>query len=235
MLRVEDFKPVTLEDRDFFVEHYRRFPQKHSDNTFTNMVCWNYYANYRYAYVQDCVLLSSTIDGKTRYRPPIGPHNPDLLREVFALALKSDESRPFVVLDQETLIWIKGLYPNLQFHPQRMYFDYVYLASDLAELPGKGYSTIRRQLNHFMKTCSPLVEEISADNIDEIKDFVDQWCEWKDCDSNPDLASEKDALCFALSHCQELELSCIAIRAEGKIGAISLFEGQNEDLPGNIC
>ena len=85
MLRVEDFKPVTLEDRDFFVEHYRRFPQKHSDNTFTNMVCWNYYANYRYAYVQDCVLLCSTIDGKTRYRPPIEPHNHDHLREVFTL------------------------------------------------------------------------------------------------------------------------------------------------------
>jgi Uncharacterized conserved protein len=224
-----DFKPVTLSDRDFFVQHYRRFPQRHSDNTFTNMVCWNYYANYRYAIVQDCVLLSSTIAGKTRYRPPIGPRNPDLLHEVLALALKSDETRPFVVLDQETLEWISGIYPELQFQPERMYFDYVYLANDLAHLPGKGYSTIRRQLNQFMKTCSPLVEELGTDNIEEINDFVEQWCEWKDCDSNPDLASEKDALCFALAHYRELELSGIAIRSEGKIGAISLFEGQNED------
>jgi hypothetical protein len=115
-----DFKPVTLSDRDFFVQHYRRFPQRHSDNTFTNMVCWNYYANYRYAIVQDCVVLSSTIAGKTRYRPPIGPRNPDLLHEVLALALKSDETRPFVVLDQETLEWISGIYPELQFQPERM-------------------------------------------------------------------------------------------------------------------
>ena len=229
MLSSCDFKPVTLSDRDFFVQHYRRFPQRHSDNTFTNMVCWNYYANYRYAIVQDCVLLSSTIAGKTRYRPPIGPRNPDLLHEVLALALKSDETRPFVVLDQETLEWISGIYPELQFQPERMYFDYVYLANDLAHLPGKGYSTIRRQLNQFMKTCSPLVEELGTDNIEEINDFVEQWCEWKDCDSNPDLASEKDALCFALAHYRELELSGIAIRSEGKIGAISLFEGQNED------
>ena len=175
------------------------------------------------------MVLSSTIAGKTRYRPPIGPRNPDLLHEVLALALKSDETRPFVVLDQETLEWISGIYPELQFQPERMYFDYVYLANDLAELPGKGYSTIRRQLNQFMKTCSPLVEELGTDNIEEINDFVEQWCEWKDCDSNPDLASEKDALCFALAHYRELELSGIAIRSEGKIGAISLFEGQNED------
>ncbi|MFZ2375593.1 MAG: phosphatidylglycerol lysyltransferase domain-containing protein [Methanothrix sp.] len=229
MLSSGDFKPVQLEDRDFFVQHYRRFPQMHSDNTFTNMVCWNYYANYRYAYVQDCVLLSSTIGGKTRYRPPIGPHNPDLLHEVMSLALRSDEERPFVVLDQGTLDWIKSLYPELKLDPERMYFEYVYLASDLALLPGKGYSTIRRQLNQFMKNCSPKVEDLGADNIAEINDFVEQWCEWKDCDSNPDLESEKEALCFALAHYEELELSGIAIRAEGKIGAISLFEGLNED------
>ena len=51
MLRTSDFQPVTLADRDFFVKHYQRFPQSHSDNTFTNMVCWNDYAHYRYAYV----------------------------------------------------------------------------------------------------------------------------------------------------------------------------------------
>ena len=62
-----------------------------------------------------------------------------------------------------------------------------------------------------------------AEKIEEINDFVGQWCEWKDCDSNPDLASEKDALCFALAHYRELELSGIAIRSEGKIGAISLL------------
>ena len=38
MLEATDFKPVTLSDRDLFVKHYERFPQVHSDNTFTNMV-----------------------------------------------------------------------------------------------------------------------------------------------------------------------------------------------------
>ena len=91
MLSTTDFKPVTLADRDFFVKHYQRFPQSHSDNTFTNMVCWNDYAHYRYAYVEDCIVLSSTIAGMTRFRPPIGPHNPDLLREVMMLAAQSEE------------------------------------------------------------------------------------------------------------------------------------------------
>ena len=73
MLRQEDFKPVTLADRAFFEQHYALYPQAHSDNTFTNMVCWNHYAAYTYAYVEKNVILASTIDGVTRFRPPIGP------------------------------------------------------------------------------------------------------------------------------------------------------------------
>ncbi len=229
MLSTSDFKPVTLADRDFFVKHYQRFPQSHSDNTFTNMVCWNDYAHYRYAYVEDCIILCSTIAELTRFRPPIGPHNPDLLRDVLRLAAESEEEKPFVILDLKTKDWMAGLYPNLEFHPERRYFEYVYLATELAELPGKGFLTIRHQLNKFTKTCAPQIEEIGIDNISEIKEFLEQWCDWKDCDSDPVLASEKDAVSFAVSHYRELELSGLAIRSNGKIGAMSLFEGLNKD------
>jgi hypothetical protein len=113
--------------------------------------------------------------------------------------------------------------------PERKYFDYVYLASDLAELPGKGYLTIRHQLNKFQKTCSPQIESINRENVGEIRDFLDLWCDWKDCDSDPMLINEKDAVSYALSHFEVLGLSGLAIRANGKIGAISLFEGLNQD------
>jgi hypothetical protein len=229
MLNAANFRPVELSDRDIFRRHYLSYPQEHSDNTFTNMVCWNDYAHYRYAYQEGCIVLSSTIAEMTRYRPPIGPRNPELLANVLRLAAKSQEEHPFVILDPETKEWIAGLYPDLPFHAERKYFEYVYLASDLAELPGKNYLTIRHQLNKFQKTCSPLVEKICEENLGEIKDFLDQWCDWKDCDSDPVLASEKDAVSFALSHYEELQLSGLAIRASGKIGAMSLFEGLNRD------
>lgn len=229
MLSDSDFMPVSLSDRDFFHRHYQNYPQVHSDNTFTNMVCWNDYAHYRYAYVEGCIVLSSTIAGMTRYRPPIGPRNPKLLEEVLRLAIKSEEEHSLVILHPDSKEWIANLFPGLQFHAERRYFEYVYLATDLAELPGKKYLTIRHQLNKFQKTCMPLVEIISESNIGEVRDFVDLWCDWKDCDSDPVLASEKDALSFALSHHEELQLSGLAIRAKGKIGAISLFEGLNKD------
>jgi hypothetical protein len=229
MLGPGDFKPVAISDRDLFFRHYQNYPQVHSDNTFTNMICWNDYAHYRYAHVKGSIVISSTIAGMTRYRPPIGPKDPDLLAEVLDLAAKGKEELPMVILDSGTKSWMESLYPNLPFYPERNYFDYVYLATDLSELPGKKYLTIRHQLNKFQKTCSPNVEAITKNNIKEIMEFMDLWCDWKDCDSDPVLASEKDAVHFALEHYEELKLSGIAIRANGKIGAISLFEALNRD------
>lgn len=229
MLSHSDFHPISLSDRGLFSRHYQSYPQVHSDNTFTNMLCWNDYAHYRYAFRDGCIVLSSTIEGRIRFRPPIGPHSPELLAEVFALAAKSNDEHPLVILDPYSREWIAGLYPDLAFEADRRYFDYVYLAQDLAELPGKRYLTIRHQLNKFQKTCQPVVESIGEHNMDEVRDFLDLWCDWKDCDSDPVLSSEKEAMRLALDFYPELGLSGIAIRAEGKIGAISLFEGLNQD------
>ena len=229
MLSQSDFHPISLSDRDIFSQHYQSYPQVHSDNTFTNMLCWIDYAHYRYTFRDGCIVLSSTIGGLTRYRPPIGPHRPELLAEVMALAAKSQEEQSLVILDPDSKDWIASLYPDLILEADRRYFDYVYLARDLAELPGKRYLTIRHQLNKFQKTCQPQVEAIGEQNMDEVRDFLDLWCDWKDCDSDPVLSSEKEAMRLALDFYQELGLSGIAIRAEGKIGAISLFEGLNQD------
>lgn len=229
MLGNSDFRPVALEDRELFSRHYERYPQVHSDNTFTNMVCWNPYAHYRFATAGGCILLSSTISGKTRFRLPIGPQDADILAQVMSLAAQSEDEHPLVVLDPESKAWIEELYPQLPLRAERKFFEYVYLSSDLAQLPGKKYLTIRHQLNKFQKTCQPQIEPIGPQNAEEIKEFLDLWCDWKDCDSDLLLTFEKEAIAYALSHFQDLGLSGIAIRANGKIGAISLFEGLNQD------
>lgn len=195
------------------------------------MVCWNNYAHYRYAYLEENIVISSTIEGKTYYRSPIGPHNPELLSDVLELAANSSDSgdHPFQILGSESKDWISSLYPGLNFYPERNYFEYVYLAADLAEVAGKRFATIRRQLNQFQKNCSPQVEPITKDSIPDVKEFLDQWCEWKDCDSEDMLANEKAAILFALDHYPELKLMGLAIRVKDKIGAISIFEGLSRD------
>jgi hypothetical protein len=229
MLSIDDFTKVTLADRALFSDHYRTYPQTHSDNTFTNMVCWSHYAHYRYAVVNGSVILSSTIDGVTRFRPPIGPRDPELLREVIRLAFNEGDREPVVLIDHPMSLWIQSLCPNVHITPDRNHFEYVYNARDLADLSGGSFLNIRRQLNRFRKNCAYAVEVITAENQNEVKSFLEKWCEWKGCDEDPVLAHEKEAIFYAIDHYLELGLSGLMIRVDQNIGAMSLFEPLNRD------
>jgi hypothetical protein len=229
MLSINDFRPVTLQDRTFFSDHYARYPQAHSDNTFTNMVCWNHYANYRFAAVSGSVILSSTINGTTRFRPPIGPRDEDLIKDVIRLACRESDDEPVVLIGPETSVWIQSLCPDLIVIPDRNHFEYVYDARDLADLSGGSYLNIRRQLNRFRKNCAYAVEPITAENCDEVKAFLVKWCEWKGCEDDPVLAHEKEAIFYAVDHFIDLGLFGLIIRVDKNIGAMSLFEPLNAD------
>jgi len=174
-------------------------------------------------------VLASTIDGTTRFRPPIGPRNPALLRAVISLALEISDDEPVVLIDSDNAALIREVCPGINLVPDRDHFEYVYRASDLATLPGKNYLSIRRQVNKFRKNCTNTVEPMTSANNEEVKRFLILWCEWKGCEGDPVLAHEKDAVLFAVDHFDELPVQGLVIRIDGAIGAISLFEPLNAD------
>jgi uncharacterized protein len=229
MLSQDDFEPVTLADREFFSRHYAQYPQTHSDNTFTNMVCWNHYAHYTYAHVEKNIIIASTIGSVTRFRPPIGPRNTALLRSLLRFASDISDNEPVVLIDPDAARWMQATCPGINLVADRDHFEYVYRAADLADLPGKNYLTIRRQVNKFRRECASTVESISRDNWEEVKRFLIEWCEWKGCEGDPVLAHEKEAVFFAIDHFNELPVRGLAIRVFDKIGAISIYERLNSE------
>ena len=233
MLSLDDFRPVRLEDRGFFAAHYAKYPQVHSDNTFTNMACWNHYAHYRFAFVRDSVLIASTIGGVTRFRPPIGPRDPGLMGDLLRLARETSDDVPMVLIDRATADWLHSDFAPVvgeaDLVPDRDHFEYVYLAQDLAELPNGKYHSARRQLNKFRRNCNYRVEPITPGNSPEVKSFLTEWCEWKQCDGDEVLENEKEAVLYAIDHFGALGLSGLMIRVDGKIGAMTIFERLNAD------
>jgi hypothetical protein len=232
MISPEDFLPVTLADRELFTNWYRSFPQLHSDNSFANMVCWNHYAHYRKAVAGDHLVLSSTVGGETRFRFPIGPYEPGITREVLRLSLEAGGSTPFVVFNGEDRNYLASLCSELPLHPFYDFFEYVYRTADLADLPGKPYQTIRHQLNRFGRRCTSVTEALGPGNSGEAREFVERWCDWRNCETDPVLANEREAILCALDHRETLGLEGILIRVEdgtggaaaGRIGAMAIFQ-----------
>jgi len=228
MLSQEDFKPITLADRPFFEHHYALYPPTHSNNTFTNMVCWNHFTHYCYAYVNGNVILACTAAGITRLHPPIGPRDPALMQAVIRLSLDmSSDDKPLIIIDHDTAQWMKKINSDLLLVPDLNHFEYVYRALDLAELSGKKYLKIRNQINKFRRNYQHTVEPITPENRDEIMEFLVKWCESKKCKNNFTLAHEIKAVCYAVEHFTELPLQGLLIRVGSQVGAISLFERLN--------
>jgi hypothetical protein len=157
--------------------------------------------------------------------------------EVLRLSLEAGGNTPFVVFNGEDRNYLAGICPELVLRPFRSFFEYVYRTPDLADLPGKPYLTIRHQLNRFRRRCSSVTEALGPGNRGEAREFIGRWCDWRDCEADPVLANEREAILFALDHQEELGLEGLLVRVEdgtggaaaGRIGAMAIFQELSPD------
>ena len=117
-------------------------------------------------------------------------------------------------------------YPGLIIFPQRDYFDYTYLATDLANLPGKQCQQFPPAQPVLPRHANRRVSDNRANF--EMLEFREAWCVWKDCNSEPSLQT-KEAVVYALTHMASLGLQGIAIRVDGSIMAMAIYERLNQD------
>ena len=229
MLSIDDYGPIELEDKEVFDKHYEKHPPVHSDNVFTTMISWKDYANYCYTFLEGNLLIMSKIENRIQLRPTSGKLNRNVFDQILKLAKKQEFEHPVGVIDNSTKEWIEINYPKLELSPNREYFDYVYLSSDLANLEGSDYRKIRNRLNKFNKNIEHSFEEINEENFSEVRKFLKRWCLWRDCDSDPILESEKKAILYSMEHFFDLKLSGIAIRIHDNIESISVYEKMNPE------
>jgi hypothetical protein len=228
MLSLDDFELVKFEDKQLFDKFFKNYPQDHSDYLFSTIISWMDYAKYKYTIYKDTLIILTEINNKISIRPPIGKSNVDLFNEILKI-VKSNSDLNISAISSEAKSWIVRNYPKLVFIPLRDYFDYVYRSNDLAELKGSQYSKIRNRLNKFKRNNEYKMEIISDENMSEVKEFLHRWCLWKDCESDPLLEHEKNAVMFSMDHFIELGLKGIVIRVNNKIEAMSAYEKLNDN------
>jgi hypothetical protein len=229
MLTIDEFKNLNLEDKNIFNKLYEKYPPIHSDYVFTTMISWKEYAKYKYANFKDHIVILTNIEDKLSIRPPIGKFNEDIFSQILKIAKRIDSDLPIGMIDPRFKDWILNNYPQLKLTPNRDFFDYVYLSSDLANLPGSKYRKIRNRLNKFIKNYKYEIEPISEDNINDIRKFLKRWCLWKDCESDPLLENERKAVMYSISNFFKLGLSGISIIVNGNIEACAVYEQMNQD------
>jgi hypothetical protein len=227
MLSLEDLKKIRLEDKTIFDTHYKHYPPMHSGELFTTMISWGEYVEYRYAKIDDNIIILSKDNNGTVLHPPSGKFNLELFKQVMRLAEKEDSIFGFIKQEEKNLLTTQ--FPTIKVEEDRDFFDYVYRASDLAELPGTKYGKIRNRLNKFTKNFSYITEEITEKNMAEVHEFLKRWCLWKDCGSDELLENERKAILYSMKHFFDFNLKGLALRIDETIQAIAVYEKMNAD------
>ena len=225
----EDFRPVTLGDRQAIMEVYKDHAPLHSDYSFTTMFAWRHYMDYMFFHLGEAIHFMTRKDGDATFRGPIGNYGREDIQELLDLAFREGGDPPLGVLDRRMCEAIGVVRPDLEFVPRREYFDYVYLSTSLRDLRGGDFLNHRNQLNHYKKNNDRSFEAIGADNIVEAREFFAWWCRMRGCEKEPLLESEKTFIRTCMDNFEALELKGIMVRIEGEIRAASVFDELSSD------
>lgn len=167
--------------------------------------------------------LQDTADGK------------ELFDQVCRLA--EEEGQPFrmhCMMPQEFEL-IKQWYPGMfEMTVNRDYSDYIYLQEKLATLSGKKLHGKRNHIHRFEERYPDWsYEHINDDNEQECARMAMEWC-MENCMGEAsnieyDKIDESKLVVYAIRHREKLGFIGGAIRADGKIIAVTLGEPLTED------
>lgn len=188
----------------------------------TEIAFWKEEIIYRSSFLGDeysysCNLMSST--------------NPKALFDR-VVALAQEEKQPFrmhCMLEEEFQMmeqWYPGMY---QMTVRRQDSDYIYLREKLATLSGKKLHGKRNHINRFIENYPDWkYEAITEANEDECARMAMRWCFENGADEEDnwehDKIDESKLVVYAIRHREELGMKGGALRAGGRIVAITLGE-----------
>ena len=225
------FKPLSLGDKKAVDNICNVENSRSADFVFGNMFLWN--DKYRQSICISDGRLFVRAEGEHVPIFPFPIGSGDLAKAIEKLLSYTREQGYNLVLRGVELHHkeqLEALFPgHFNFIHDRDYDDYIYSAEKLASLSGKKLHGKRNHINRFVaENPDWKYEQITTENIEEVREMHKQWCKVVDDGSKHGLSDESCAVRKALKFYNELQLSGGLIRANGKVVAFSLGDRLND-------
>ncbi len=207
-----EFKRVSVEDKEKYMEYLNDGKERGCEYTFANLYIWG---RQRAAIVENHLVLFSQYDRRSVYPLPVGNGDKKaVLDELIADATERGITCRFTGVTDSEKELLESLYPD-KFHFQcdRNFFDYVYDINDLSDLRGRKFHSKKNHYNRFCEMYpNSRIEELCEANLPKVKEMVEEWYRDKRAD-NPasDFEMEEIAIAKAFKHYSELGMEGIAI------------------------
>ena len=229
-----DFKNLTMDDIEIVRPYFVFSRSNNCDNTVGGSVMWRDYFNTRYAIVDRTLIFKVTFPGYGEcYTVPIGDsvsHAIDLIcKECKELGLPMQ----FVAATERDTAVVERKY-DVDKVVMQEWSDYVYEAQDLINLSGRKYHGQKNHINYFKKTFANYhFEEITPQNIKEVRDFVEEFSKTESKDSM--IFEEELKKTFeVLDNNDKYKFFGLFLKVDDKIIAFSMGEKVNHTLFAHI-
>lgn len=223
--KIFDFDYVKVEDAKWAVPLLEANGYMSCEYAFVDVYIWKRVANTLIARYEDFVILRSDYDGKTIfYQFPAGTG--DLKKAIDAILenAKGDDKPPVITsIPLPELERLEGLYPGyFDITNPRDASDYVYLSSDLADLPGRKYQKKRNHCSRFERTYPDWqFHEINDSSLEKVCEFNSYWATLYENKDDSGVQMEQVAVEQACRHYEELRLKGGYITVGGEVVAFS--------------
>jgi hypothetical protein len=220
---------LVFEDKVLLDTLFKELQPQMSELTFTNLFVWNEAGPVQLSRLDKTVLLQRRRirDGKNVLLPPLTKQPiSTVLESVKKATAENNPKMLFYSMESEQA---KQLSQRFRVEPDRDDWDYVYLSSDLADLPGDKYHSKRNFITRCVSTYKCEYAKLDAKVVNDCLQLQTEWCNLRKCDTVPDLEAENKAIKTIFDNYEHLSASGGAIYVDGKLEAFTLAEPLNND------
>jgi hypothetical protein len=219
--RYPETRPITLEDKPHLDGIFTALQPRISELTFANLYLFRTVHNYRLAMVDDALVVRGRgYDGEEYFLPPLSGDVDGALAVLLADGLTlygADDEFAARHLRSEKVTLAED----------RANFDYLYLRSELAELPGNRFHKKKNRVNYFASRHDYSVEPFAGTHRQGCIRLLDRWRDVHDGIDSNSLAAETEADREALEGATLLGLEGLVVLAGGEVRAFVLGERLN--------
>lgn len=200
-----------------------------SELTFTNLFVWNGSEPVQISRLEETVLLQRRRlrDGKTFLLPPLGKQPLTSVVRLLRTASTMSYQVSFcgIVPEQVQQLGREGI----KVEPDRDDWDYVYLTSDLADLPGDKYHAKRNFISRCLSRYKCKYVNIGPSEVKNCLELQTEWCSLRNCSMVSGLEAENTAIKTAFDHFEYLGIFGGAVYIDNKLEAFTLAEPLNDE------
>lgn len=222
------WKKLEIESKEV-IDAYTKHRFHICDFVFSNLFLWSRGETIEYQEMENVLCLRGYYNDRIYYFMPIPKEETEENIAAMKRRIESilEEKAPICYIPE---YWWERLKEEYILEEARDSFDYVYQVEDLAFLKGRRFAKKKNHISKFKRNYPDFsFEEITQENLEEVKKFQSQWCFCRECEKEEVLRNENIGILSLLDHFETLELKGSVLKVNGEIVGFSLGEALDEE------